>query len=174
MTSMRYPRKSITILTSYNGQKALIRDVVEQRCARNPAYGRPHKITTVDKYQGQQNDCTPPQRVRYGLPLASSSSFRSIPLFFIPLMNILFIPSSSFVHSPSVLLQSRSPSSPCQMSSFLWCAPTPSVTFAMCAASSWPCHAPVSASTFSAANPYVIASRPLPPSVPHSHPFAAL
>ena len=29
---------------------------MEQRCARNPIFGRPHKISTVDKYQGQQND----------------------------------------------------------------------------------------------------------------------
>ncbi len=26
------------------------------RCANNPLIGKPHKITTVDKYQGQQND----------------------------------------------------------------------------------------------------------------------
>ena len=26
------------------------------RCANNPLIGRPHKITTVDKFQGQQND----------------------------------------------------------------------------------------------------------------------
>lgn len=26
------------------------------RCANNPLIGRPNKVTTVDKYQGQQND----------------------------------------------------------------------------------------------------------------------
>ena len=26
------------------------------RCANNPLIGKPHKITTVDKFQGQQND----------------------------------------------------------------------------------------------------------------------
>ena len=26
------------------------------RCSNNPLIGKPHKITTVDKYQGQQND----------------------------------------------------------------------------------------------------------------------
>lgn len=51
-----YPAEKITILTTYNGQKHLLRDVVEQRCASNPFIGRPHKITTVDKFQGQQND----------------------------------------------------------------------------------------------------------------------
>jgi intron-binding protein aquarius len=51
-----YPADKITILTTYNGQKHLLRDVIEQRCASNPFIGRPHKITTVDKFQGQQND----------------------------------------------------------------------------------------------------------------------
>lgn len=51
-----YPAEKISIITSYNGQKSLIRDVVEQRCSRNPLFGRPRKITTVDKFQGQQND----------------------------------------------------------------------------------------------------------------------
>ena len=50
------PSSKISLLTTYNGQKELLRDVVEQRCARNPLFGRPHKISTVDKYQGQQND----------------------------------------------------------------------------------------------------------------------
>ncbi|KAK0074618.1 hypothetical protein PV326_012289, partial [Microctonus aethiopoides] len=46
----------ISILTTYNGQKHLIRDVINIRCANNPLIGRPSKVTTVDKYQGQQND----------------------------------------------------------------------------------------------------------------------
>ena len=53
----RYPEDKITILTTYNGQKALIRDVLNQRCSWNPLFGRPAKVTTVDKFQGQQNDC---------------------------------------------------------------------------------------------------------------------
>jgi superfamily I DNA and/or RNA helicase len=52
-----YPAEKITILTSYNGQKHLIRDVVKRRCGTNQAWGAPLKITTVDRYQGQQNDC---------------------------------------------------------------------------------------------------------------------
>ncbi|KAL6757285.1 hypothetical protein V8C86DRAFT_1695364 [Haematococcus lacustris] len=56
MRLMGYPASKITILTTYNGQKHLIRDVVERRCAAVPQLGRPHKIATVDKYQGQQND----------------------------------------------------------------------------------------------------------------------
>jgi intron-binding protein aquarius len=56
MRLLGYPAEKITILTTYNGQKHLIRDVVGQRCSSNPFIGEPHKITTVDKFQGQQND----------------------------------------------------------------------------------------------------------------------
>ncbi|KAL5463485.1 hypothetical protein EMCRGX_G032381 [Ephydatia muelleri] len=51
-----YPPDKIAILTTYNGQKHLIRDVLAKRCARNPVFGLPEKVTTVDRYQGQQND----------------------------------------------------------------------------------------------------------------------
>lgn len=51
-----YPAEKISILTTYNGQKHLIRDVINSRCGENPLIGRPLKVTTVDKYQGQQND----------------------------------------------------------------------------------------------------------------------
>ncbi|CAG8662440.1 15448_t:CDS:2, partial [Funneliformis mosseae] len=53
---VNYPAEKITILTTYNGQKALIRDVLSQRCSWNPLFGRPAKVTTVDEFQGQQND----------------------------------------------------------------------------------------------------------------------
>ena len=56
MRLLGYPAHTISLLTTYNGQKELLKDVVEQRCARNPVFGRPHKISTVDKYQGQQNN----------------------------------------------------------------------------------------------------------------------
>jgi len=56
MRLLGYPAAKITIITTYNGQKALLRDVVRQRCAWNPLFGEPSKITTVDKFQGQQND----------------------------------------------------------------------------------------------------------------------
>ncbi|GBL77335.1 RNA helicase aquarius [Araneus ventricosus] len=56
MRVLGHPAEKISILTTYNGQKHLIRDVVNKRCANNPVFGRPHKVTTVDKYQGQQND----------------------------------------------------------------------------------------------------------------------
>ena len=44
MRLLGYPAASISILTTYNGQKDLLRDVIEQRCARNPMFGRPHKV----------------------------------------------------------------------------------------------------------------------------------
>ncbi|KAG5894903.1 hypothetical protein JTB14_030608 [Gonioctena quinquepunctata] len=56
MRLIGYAANKITILTTYNGQKHLIRDVINSRCANNSLIGRPHKVTTVDKYQGQQND----------------------------------------------------------------------------------------------------------------------
>ncbi|XP_074604592.1 RNA helicase aquarius [Brevipalpus obovatus] len=56
MRLMGYPGEKITILTTYNGQKHLLKDLISQRCASNPLIGEPHKITTVDKYQGLQND----------------------------------------------------------------------------------------------------------------------
>ena len=55
MRLLGYPSSSVSILTTYRGQKHLIRDVVRARCS-HPAFGPPHKITTVDKYQGQQNE----------------------------------------------------------------------------------------------------------------------
>uniref|UniRef100_A0A914UM66 Uncharacterized protein n=1 Tax=Plectus sambesii TaxID=2011161 RepID=A0A914UM66_9BILA len=56
MRILGYPADKISMITTYNGQAQLIRDVVERRCAPNPLFGRPHKISTVDKFQGQQND----------------------------------------------------------------------------------------------------------------------
>jgi intron-binding protein aquarius len=55
MRLIGYPAEKITILTTYNGQKHLVRDILAQRC-RNPVFGFPASVSTVDKYQGQQND----------------------------------------------------------------------------------------------------------------------
>nr|CAB3500638.1 unnamed protein product [Digitaria exilis] len=55
MRLIGYPANKISILTTYNGQKLLIRDVINRRCkAWN--IEPPNKVTTVDKFQGQQND----------------------------------------------------------------------------------------------------------------------
>jgi intron-binding protein aquarius len=56
MRLLGYPAQSITILATYAGQKALIRDVLEHRCKGNRLFGLPKMVTTVDKYQGEQND----------------------------------------------------------------------------------------------------------------------
>ena len=79
MRLLGYPAQSISILTTYNGQKLLIEDVISavrvvcamfscallvwfqcsvcaQKCASMPLFGRPRVVSTVDKYQGQQND----------------------------------------------------------------------------------------------------------------------
>ena len=56
MRLLGYPASKISILTTYAGQKALIRDVLTHRCAKNKLFGMPRIITTVDKYQGEQND----------------------------------------------------------------------------------------------------------------------
>lgn len=56
MRMLGYPSHKISIITSYNGQKHLIRDIIKQRCSWNKSLGAPAKITTVDRFQGQQND----------------------------------------------------------------------------------------------------------------------
>jgi len=56
MRLLGYPANKISILSTYNGQKSLIRDVIRQRCAWNPLFGEPSKVTTVDRFQGQQNE----------------------------------------------------------------------------------------------------------------------
>ncbi|KGQ04586.1 Intron-binding protein aquarius [Beauveria bassiana D1-5] len=56
MRLLGYPADKISILTTYAGQRALVRDVLSHRCARNPIFGMPKAVATVDKYQGEQND----------------------------------------------------------------------------------------------------------------------
>ncbi|KAK4692940.1 intron-binding protein aquarius, partial [Lecanoromycetidae sp. Uapishka_2] len=56
MRLLGYPASKISILTTYAGQRALIRDVLGHRCANNRLFGLPRLVTTVDKYQGEQND----------------------------------------------------------------------------------------------------------------------
>ena len=58
MVLIGYSPDRISILTTYNGQKELISDIVSQRCGNGtPLAGvSPRSISTVDQYQGQQND----------------------------------------------------------------------------------------------------------------------
>lgn len=51
-----YPADRIALLTTYNGQKQLLRDIVRKRCSKYALFGEPASIDTVDKYQGQQAD----------------------------------------------------------------------------------------------------------------------
>lgn len=57
MRLLGYPASKISILTTYAGQRALIRDVLSHRCKGNRLFGLPRIVATVDKYQGEQNDC---------------------------------------------------------------------------------------------------------------------
>ena len=58
MVLIGYSPSKISIITTYNGQKSLINDVLNQRCGRGtPFQGvSPGAVSTVDQYQGQQND----------------------------------------------------------------------------------------------------------------------
>eukprot|EP01138_Halocafeteria_seosinensis_P000976 gb/GECG01000999.1/.p1 GENE.gb/GECG01000999.1/~~gb/GECG01000999.1/.p1 ORF type:complete len:1658 (+),score=245.61 gb/GECG01000999.1/:1-4974(+) len=56
MRLLGYPSEKITLLTTYNGQKNLLHDVAVTRCKPYPWFGMPSNISTVDKFQGQQND----------------------------------------------------------------------------------------------------------------------
>jgi intron-binding protein aquarius len=52
-----YPASSIAILTTYNGQKELIYDVLHRRCGDGTVFaGKFPRLSTVDKFQGQQAD----------------------------------------------------------------------------------------------------------------------
>ena len=42
-----YPPDKIAILTTYNGQKHLIRDVLTKRCAKNPVFGLLEKASST-------------------------------------------------------------------------------------------------------------------------------
>ncbi|TKA78807.1 hypothetical protein B0A55_02239 [Friedmanniomyces simplex] len=56
MCLLGYPAEKISILCTYAGQRALIRDVLTHRCKGNRLFGMPGWVGTVDKYQGEQND----------------------------------------------------------------------------------------------------------------------
>lgn len=56
MRLLGYPAAKISILCTYAGQRALLRDVLTHRCKTHRFFGMPAWIGTVDKYQGEQND----------------------------------------------------------------------------------------------------------------------
>jgi len=55
MRLLNYPAERISIITTYNSQKQLIKSILARRCS-NHLIGYPAVVTTVDHYQGQQND----------------------------------------------------------------------------------------------------------------------
>jgi intron-binding protein aquarius len=57
MRLLGYPAEKISILSMYAGQRALIKDVLTHRCKNNRLFGFPRHVSTVDKFQGEQNDC---------------------------------------------------------------------------------------------------------------------
>jgi intron-binding protein aquarius len=46
--------KDIVVLTTYRAQKQLLRDIFNQRCSHDRLFDLPSRVTTVDKFQGQQ------------------------------------------------------------------------------------------------------------------------
>jgi intron-binding protein aquarius len=56
MCLLGYSARKIVILSTYNGQIALIHNIIENRCQDNLLFGRPLKIATVDDFQGKQSD----------------------------------------------------------------------------------------------------------------------
>ncbi|KAI0802538.1 hypothetical protein GGR55DRAFT_423690 [Xylaria sp. FL0064] len=56
MRLLGYPASKISILTTYAGQRALVKDILAFRCENEAIFGMPKIVTTVDKYQGEQND----------------------------------------------------------------------------------------------------------------------
>ncbi|KAL9107332.1 MAG: hypothetical protein Q9227_007784 [Pyrenula ochraceoflavens] len=56
MRLLGYPAHRISVLATYAGQRDLIRDVLVHRCKGNKLFGLPRAVSTVDKYQGEQND----------------------------------------------------------------------------------------------------------------------
>ncbi|KAJ2200409.1 hypothetical protein IW144_001139 [Coemansia sp. RSA 522] len=51
MLQMGYTASQVAILTTYNGQRALLRDVLARRCPDSLP-----RVSTVDQFQGQQSD----------------------------------------------------------------------------------------------------------------------
>ena len=56
MCLIGYKPENITILCTYKGQKDLIKEIYKKKCGWNNLFNNIGKISTVDKYQGQQND----------------------------------------------------------------------------------------------------------------------
>ena len=60
MRLLGYPAERVAILTTYNGQKHLIRDVIRKRCGENPMIGWPSKVCPHGQLQPQPTTPPPP------------------------------------------------------------------------------------------------------------------
>ena len=80
MVLIGHQPESISILTTYNGQKALIEDILNTRCGNGtPLMGiRPRAVSTVDQYQGQQNDIILLSLVRTGSTIGHLRDIRRL------------------------------------------------------------------------------------------------
>ncbi|ANB15405.1 ATP-dependent RNA helicase NAM7 [Sugiyamaella lignohabitans] len=60
MRLLGYPREKISIISLYEGQKMLIEEIVKKRCTGslvdNKIFGSPNTVSTIDQYQGEDND----------------------------------------------------------------------------------------------------------------------
>jgi intron-binding protein aquarius len=74
-------RKNVSILSSYNGQRLLIDDILKTRCGSNPLFGLPAVSTTIDQYQGQENKIVLVSLVRTESPGHNSDSRRLVCAF---------------------------------------------------------------------------------------------
>ena len=83
MRLLDYPAHKISILTTYAGQRALIRDVLAHRCKGNRLFGLPRTVSTVDKYQGEQNDCESDSKFA-GRIMLTRGRYYSVPCPYLP------------------------------------------------------------------------------------------
>jgi intron-binding protein aquarius len=75
-----YKSDSVSILTTYNGQKTLIDEIISIRCGPGTPLGgiRPRAVSTVDQYQGQQNDIILLSLVRTGSTIGHLRDIRRL------------------------------------------------------------------------------------------------
>lgn len=75
MRLLGYPAESIAILSPYNGQKALLREIVAKRCSSDVRFG-PVRVSTIDHFQGQQADYVLLSLVRTGTSVGHFQDLR--------------------------------------------------------------------------------------------------
>ena len=58
MRLLGYPAEKITVLTTYNGQKDLIRDVATAKCASHPLFGMPNTVSIISTLTHSKLTCS--------------------------------------------------------------------------------------------------------------------